>query len=692
MKTRKIFLAIIIFVLIMSSAQANSQKSSMTVDRLKSYAMNMIHDRIISEQPSTATVKAEKLTTSTINQSIIAIEGVSKGTTKSNVSVIRKHPALGDGGNGYLLRGYEESDGVAPSTLFWNGSGDNGLNWTSCCWVTPNNLIYPSADHWGTGKIFYGTFIPPPSFENGAAFMLMQFLDPTDGDTWDGVWATWAPQGWHSMKMVEIAADSGRDAWNWGYQSAILSRTYPEDNLYDAAHIFYQINAIGYTMISYYDDIDSCKTTCADIDHPRSMAYSVYDRYDHLSDQYQLFVRQDHYGDWQLGSTAMEKNFIDSNQHIIYPVVAAHDNHVVIVAATYNDSTSDDKDIVCWFTNDGDLNHLNTMSIVAATGDPENYPEVSHVTDSTFVCTFVENHVLFASRTTNGGGLWSTPEQVSDGSHLVVEEYRTADIGDSGIRVIYEYMLSADPNIYLAIKRLDSLDTDGDGVLFFADNCPSIANSSQSDSDGDGTGGACDNCPSEVNPMQEDLDEDGIGDSCDACLDDPLNDVDGDGICGSVDNCPNTANPGQQDGDVDAVGDICDNCPAVLNPNQTDGDSDGIGDLCDNCTDKDDDGYGDPGYPLNSCPTDNCPSISNPDQLDSDSDGIGDACDCGDINGDDAINILDVAFLISYLYKGGPAPDPSDLGDINRDGNTNILDVGYLISYLYKGGPAPNCL
>jgi hypothetical protein len=73
--------------------------------------------------------------------------------------------------------------------------------------------------------------------------------------------------------------------------------------------------------------------------------------------------------------------------------------------------------------------------------------------------------------------------------------------------------------------------------------------------------------------------------------------------------------------------------------------------------------------------------------------GEGAVVDCGDADGSTAINLLDVTYLINYLYKGGPPPTPECAGDVNETSTVNILDVTYLINYLYKGGPppGPNC-
>ena len=55
------------------------------------------------------------------------------------------------------------------------------------------------------------------------------------------------------------------------------------------------------------------------------------------------------------------------------------------------------------------------------------------------------------------------------------------------------------------------------------------------------------------------------------------------------------------------------------------------------------------------------------------------------------VNIGDVVYLISYLYKGGSPPVPMSMGDVNCDGIVNLGDVVFLISYLYKNGPVPRC-
>jgi subtilisin family serine protease len=61
----------------------------------------------------------------------------------------------------------------------------------------------------------------------------------------------------------------------------------------------------------------------------------------------------------------------------------------------------------------------------------------------------------------------------------------------------------------------------------------------------------------------------------------------------------------------------------------------------------------------------------------------------GDINGDGSLNIMDVSYFISFLYRDGPPPVAFGIADVNGSGILNIQDITYLINYLYRGGPPP---
>lgn len=64
---------------------------------------------------------------------------------------------------------------------------------------------------------------------------------------------------------------------------------------------------------------------------------------------------------------------------------------------------------------------------------------------------------------------------------------------------------------------------------------------------------------------------------------------------------------------------------------------------------------------------------------------------CGDVNGNGTVNLLDIVFIIDFLYKGGPAPNPLEAADVNNDSVINLLDILRLINYLYKEGPGLDC-
>jgi hypothetical protein len=64
---------------------------------------------------------------------------------------------------------------------------------------------------------------------------------------------------------------------------------------------------------------------------------------------------------------------------------------------------------------------------------------------------------------------------------------------------------------------------------------------------------------------------------------------------------------------------------------------------------------------------------------------------CGDVNCTGNINLLDITFLIMWIYQSGDDPCSTWAADANGDGNYNLLDITYLINYVYMSGPAPVC-
>jgi hypothetical protein len=91
--------------------------------------------------------------------------------------------------------------------------------------------------------------------------------------------------------------------------------------------------------------------------------------------------------------------------------------------------------------------------------------------------------------------------------------------------------------------------------------------------------------------------------------------------------------------------------------------------------------------------------IANGVSLDANGNTIPDECErsspsqscpnCGDANGDAKVNVGDAVYLINYVFKQGPAPNPIGPADCNCDQKVNVGDAVYLINFVFKQGPAP---
>lgn len=64
----------------------------------------------------------------------------------------------------------------------------------------------------------------------------------------------------------------------------------------------------------------------------------------------------------------------------------------------------------------------------------------------------------------------------------------------------------------------------------------------------------------------------------------------------------------------------------------------------------------------------------------------------GDSNFDGSISILDLTYLVDFIFRGGEEPIPiKEAGDFNCDISTNILDLTSIVDYIFRGGSLPLC-
>jgi len=366
-----------------------------------------------------------------------------------NYSGDQVHPTFGRTDTGILMAAYYDVD---TDIIYWGNSSDDGLTFGNESYWEDQYGDYPSIKLW-EGSRFFGTFVTDPSSSNYSYTYLFECTDPTDSSTYSLVSWDWTfTEGyWYDMIDGDIACDNSQNDWEWGVSSYVMSSTYG-DGYTDGPTILYAHPSDDESAYIEWYDYNGCEHTDVDIDPVTHQMYAVYDWYNDTSGKWELLV-------W-------EKDFVevtdegeifqfDGLGNLRYPAVAAYDGHIIVLVET---DENENKDIVCYYSDSG-VNNL-TPVFVANTGDDERYPDVRHVQEESFICTFVKNNNLYGSTTADGGEQWIATWQINENDGDVIEEYKCSDLCEKASKVMWEGDCDDGGNVDIGIFIKDAFAND----------------------------------------------------------------------------------------------------------------------------------------------------------------------------------------------------------------------------------------
>jgi len=348
------------------------------------------------------------------------------------------HPAFARSG-AYMSAAFYDED---LDNIIWTGSDDDGANFIDgVYWDSGGD--YPSIKTWDNSPRFFGTFVTDYLDLNGGATYLFECTGPMDTEAYVMIYRDWSDYGWSDMMDADIACDSSENPWEWGISSYVISTTYGDGYTDGPTIVYSDEEEEGTDWISWYY-YDGCAHTDVDIDPVTHIGYVVYDWEDITAGVWKLLVRKIDFATIETGYDEIFE--ITGGGNLNKPAVAAYDDQVIILAET---DENGNKDIVCLYTDTGNMTDLQT-SFVADTVDDEQYPDIRHVSGQNFTATFVKDSNLYASKTEDGGINWDdTRWQVNDNDDAVVEEYKTSDLCEKAAKAMWEEDGPDDIDIYM---------------------------------------------------------------------------------------------------------------------------------------------------------------------------------------------------------------------------------------------------
>jgi hypothetical protein len=354
------------------------------------------------------------------------------------------HPTIVRTESGILGAVYWDND---IQNCSWATSTDDGATWTQS-FTDTIPYDYPSSKLWAEDRVFITALPAPiPEFGYGGNTLLVDIPDmntPMSLFPYAWWWNATSPEynyGFHHMIDCDLACDDSQSYEEYGLISCIMSKTNDQHNLINIPFMQWadptQFPTVwGYWLTSY----QNCSHTDCVIDPVKvgnyRWMYSVYDWYDTSSNLWKLILVTKDFEQLVSGLTLR----ITGIGNLQCPAISVYNHHLIILAET---DENGNKDIICLYSDNG-WNNIQTSFVVSTSLD-ERYPDIRHIQDTTFLCTFVSDNTLYKSITEDGGATWSTPEAIDT---EVVEEYKTSDLSEYAMKTLYEVDKGDDIDLY----------------------------------------------------------------------------------------------------------------------------------------------------------------------------------------------------------------------------------------------------
>ena len=337
------------------------------------------------------------------------------------------HPGFARTEDGIHVASFHDSE---SDELMYTYSLDEGKSFNSEMVYWQLGGDYPSIKLWEEEQ-FHGTFVTDSEIFDGGATFLFTCTDPTDYSTYDMQHWNWDEYGWNGMIDADIACNSAKKPWEWGVSAFVMSTNYSHGYTNGPTITFAHPEQEGTAYINFLY-MDGCRHCDVDIDRNKQFMYAVFDHKNTSTGFWELLV-------WKMDlSEPVDSRWIyiiKGEGNLTNPAVAANENNVVILAET---DESDNCDIVCYHTDDGNIENFE-KDFVVNSPDDEKYPDIRSFEGDNFFSTYFKNNNLFGPLTYDGGKNWEEIIwQINKNNGCVIDEYKTTDLCEGGVLTIWE--------------------------------------------------------------------------------------------------------------------------------------------------------------------------------------------------------------------------------------------------------------